>query len=342
MSQARNTLRLETLLALSLSERWSSGEDNPSLANSESNNLPFPLDGLSTSDKRAIRRLLRGYQSLSSDDQSRWRANRVNRIRAISPERNRRFDRGIHTSQIIEALTDEPPIIQSIIVRSLPSLHRAEIASALNLNVPDTSPDGSHEGSPQPTILDVVRQGFLERFVSADALNDAVAFDLLSTIELARLIRLLGARETAIACQGIAAVEAVTAFLKRFSAEDTHAIVSNFSVVKTVDSERLEFAEQVVRRAINTGSDVGAAMLDRAGLSLLAIVLDTRGPLRRRHIVQKLSIQAAGEVGELMDQAICTDAMAQRLVEEVESLALKLHRGASADEQERRDTLSLQ
>ena len=117
---------------------------------------------------------------------------------------------------------------------------------------------------------------------------------------------------------------------------------SNFSVVQTVDPERRQFIEQLVRRAITAGSDAAAAMLDRVGLSLLAIVLDTRGPLRRRYIVQKLSIQAAGEVGELMGQAACDPQMVRRLVEEVESLAAKLHRPPAELKEDRRGTPCLQ
>jgi hypothetical protein len=339
VSPAFDTLRLETLLALSLSERWPSG--NGSATAETDSDLPVPLNTLKTSDQRAIRILLRAYRKLTPPDQDEWRANRLTRIRTVSRERNRRFDRSIHTSQIVEALSDEPKLIQTIITRTLPASHRNRVAAALNLEIPDATSDHLLDHSSRPPIVNIVCQGFFERFVDADNLKDAVAFDLLSTIELARLIRVLGARETAIACQGIAAVEAVTAFLKRFSAEDTHAIVSNFSVVKTVDPERLQIAEQLVQRAINAGSGAAAAMLDRVGLSLLAIVLETRGPLRRRHIVQKLSIQAAGEVGELMGQAVCDAQMILRLVEEVEALAVKLHHATSELGEERRGIPSL-
>ena len=84
-------------------------------------------------------------------------------------------------------------------------------------------------------------------------------------------------------------------------------------------------------------------MLDRLGLSLLAIVLETRGPLRRRHIVQKLSIQAARELGQLMSDtaALCNQLMAQRVIEEAESLAANLRHLPAGRSEERRGALAL-
>ena len=364
MPLAYDPVRIETLLALSLSGRWSPRHELPSepdtqeesevvdeavpvderVANADSNgDLPAPLQGLTGSDRRAVKLLLQSYEKLSSEDQLRWLAHRMARVRSVSRERNRRFDKDIHTSQIVEALRDEPPLIQSIIASSLPSSHKEAVAEALGLELSDLLPESSLDHAAESKIVDVVRQGFLERFVATDTLKNATPFDLLSVVELARLIRFLGVRETAIACQGITAVEAVTAFLKRFSAEDAHAIVSHISALKTVDQNRIEFAEQLVRRAINAGSNAAAAMLDRVGLALLAIVLETRGQLRRRHIAQKLSIQAARELGQLMSETgtVCDAGMARRVLEEAESLAVRLHHLPSECHEERRGMLSL-
>ena len=69
-------------------------------------------------------------------------------------------------------------------------------------------------------------------------------------------------------------------------------------------------------------------MLDRVGLALLAIVLDTCGPLRRRHTTQKLPLAAARELEELLNgsRTYCDHEMAHRIVAEAQSLADNLHR----------------
>ena len=291
--------------------------------------LPFVLRGLSPPDRDAAEALLRRFEKLSPADQSRWLASRLGRIRASTPEKNRRFEKDIHPSQIADALRHEPPRIQSLIVGLLPSSQAEPVAEALGLSL--GSEVNSSPSMHQPTVTklaDFVRRAFFAQFVSTTALNSPTPLDLLSGVELARLIRLLGVRETAIACKGIAAVETVTAFLKRFSAEDAHAIVFHLAALKAVKPERIVFAETVARKAINEESEVASTMLDRVGLALLAIVLDTCGTLRRRHTAQKLPLAAARELEELLNgsRTYCDHEMAHRIVAEAQSLADNLHR----------------
>ncbi len=211
---------------------------------------------------------------LSPDDQSRWLASRLGRIRASTPEKDRRFEKDIHPSQISDALRHEPhahtiPDHRYAACRHKPNRWRRRSGYRLGNEV------NSSPSLHQPTVTklaDFVRRAFFAQFVSTTALNNPTPLDLLSGVELARLIRLLGVRETAIACKGIAAVETVTAFLKRFSAEDAHAIVFHLAALKTVKPERIAFAETVARKAISQDSEVASTMLDRVGLALLAIV----------------------------------------------------------------------
>jgi hypothetical protein len=348
---ANDTVRIETLLALSLSTRWPVREvqatDDPveKPTNAKTNDeLSAPLQDLDSSGRRVVKALMQSYEKLSPEDQTLWLTHRLARIRANTQERNRRFDKDIHSSQIIRALRDEPPTVRSIVTRSLPPPYSDIVAQALDLESENAPSDGSDQQHIEPTIADVVRQGFFGRFVATDGLKDVTPLDLLSVVELARLIRLLGVRETAIACQNIPAVETVTAFLKRFSAEDAHAIVSHLSVTKTVDADRIELADLLLRQAISHASDDAAAMLDRVGLTLLAIVLEKRNPLHRRHIVQKLSIQAAEELGQLMSTLpeICDASLKHQVVEEAELLAIKLHHLPAETGEERRGAISLQ
>jgi len=290
--------------------------------------LPLVLQGLSTSDREAAEVLLRRFARLSPADQTRWLASPLGRIRASAPEKNRRFEKDIHPSQIIDALGHESPRIQSLIVDLLPSSQAEPVAKGLGLSL--AAEASSSSSTPQPSVTkfaDFVFRAFFAQFVSTTSLNKPTPLDLLSVVELARLIRLLGVRETAIACKGIAAVETVTAFLKRFSAEDAHAIVFHLAALKAIKPERIAFAETVARKALNEEADVASTMLDRVGLALLAIVLDTCGPLRRRHTAQKLPLAAARELEELLNGGpTCDHEMAHRIVAEAQSLADNLHR----------------
>ena len=311
MLENSNQVRIETLMALALSKRWPRPE-LPEAEESDSD-LTRVLAELSAPDRRAVLDLTRRFQKLSPAAQNRWLASRVGRIRASSPERERRFKEDIHRSQIVEAFRDEPERIQTLIAVSL-----------------DTTP--------APTkIGEVARRAFFAQFVPTSALQRHTALDLLSGVELARLIRLFGVRETAIACKGVAAVETVTAFLKRFSAEDAHAILFHLSSLTAVEPERIVFAETVVRNAIDAGV-IEASTLDRVGLTLLAMVLVESDELRRRHTAQKLPLAASRQLNELLQSGLpeCDPKTAQHIIAEAHSLAATLHHQPIEASEERR------
>jgi hypothetical protein len=352
MPNTYDTVRVETLLALALSRQWPKAsppvEPPPEIeaqeieADSEpfregefEEGLPDPLLNLGTTDRLATAALLRRYQELKDEDRARWLVHQIRRIRAATPERNQRFEKDIHTSQIIELLRKEPPRVQSLIAGFLASPQREVVADALGIVAQLESGDGGNLA--RQRLAELARRAFFSQFVPRSDLQNPNALDLLSGVELARLIRLLGVRETAIACQGIAAVETVTAFLKRFSAEDAHAIVSHLAVLKDIEPQRIDFAEALARRAISEHSDLTSAMLDRIGLALLAIVLDSYGNARRRHIAQKLPLEAARELDDLLTDGPYWDReMARRIVEETESLAANLHHLPAETREERR------
>jgi hypothetical protein len=324
MSTNSDQIRIETLIALALSKRWPGSEPE------SDGDLSRLLAELSVPDRKAAMDLTQRLEKLSPAEQNRWLASRVGRIRAGSPERERRFEEDIHPSQIIEALRTETPLIQSLIVGVLP-LHRDTVAEALGV-----LPRASSQSS-ATKVADVVRRAFFARFIPAAALSGHTSLDLLSGVELARLIRLLGVRETAIACKGVTAVEAVTAFLKRFSAEDAHAIRFHLASLKTLDPERIVFAETVVRNAIDDGS-IDSATLDRVGLTLLAMVLAEADELRRRHTAQKLPLAASRQLDELLSGGLpqCDPAIARHIIRETHSLAATLHHQPAEIVEERR------
>lgn len=348
MSTNSQQIRIETLIALALSRRWprndpgvgpvqdreessnerTAGEEN----DPELSDLSRLLAELSASDRKVALDLTRRFERLSPVAQSRWLASRVGRIRAGSPERNRRFREDIHPSQIVDALRNEPPLIQSLIVGMLGPAQRVTVAE--ELGVSPEMPTGPPRSTP---IVDVVRRAFFAQFIPTAVLNEHTALDLLSGVELARLIRLLGVRETAIACKGITAVEAVTAFLKRFSAEDAHAIRFHLASLTALEQERIDFAERVVSSAIDVGS-IGASTLDRVGLTLLAMVLAEADGLRRRHTAQKLPLAAARQLDEILKTSLLSSDLGtvRHIVAETYSLAATLrHQPVDASEDRR-------
>jgi hypothetical protein len=338
MSQTHDTVRLETLLALALSDRWPQvrpdDDPNAEVDNSEgkpeeivdegTRELPAVLMGLSATDRLATEALLRRFLKLPRKDQARWLDHKLGRITAATPERNRRFERDVHSSQIVEALQDESVRMQSLIASSLPSPQREQVADTIGISLPDVPFDVN---SPVGKMALIAREAVLAEFVNTSSIENPSALDLLSCVELARLIRFLGVRETAIACRGIGAVETVTAFLKRFSAEDAHAIVSHLAAQKTIATERIDFAERLAREAIGDDADVASTMLDRIGLALLAIVLRRYETPRLRHITQKLPAEAARQLNDLLATEMeCDEQLAREIERDTQSLATNLHR----------------
>src|SRR5262249_44580819 len=94
----------------------------------------------------------------------------------------------------------------------------------------------------QDTAVAVVRRRFLSRFVTLHSLDTVTHLDLLSGRALAQLVRLLGVRETAVACRSVEAVETISSFLRRFAAEDACAIATHMAALTEVTPQRLGFA----------------------------------------------------------------------------------------------------
>lgn len=304
------------------------------------------LSGIGASGRLAVERRAEWFARLAPEKQHGWLAHMLGRARAR--ERLAQLDEHVHPSHVVEALMQEPPHIQTLIIRHLPPALAVQTAKALGVALPapdDSRPnmqatgdDGSspgsfrveqsrvttaeavaHEGhaaadggvsslaeaTPAPEVISVVRRAFLSHFVSAGELTRPTPLDLLPGIELARLIRLLGVRETALACRGIAAKEAVASFLRRFAAEDARAIATHIATLTSVEPQRIAFAEEIVREAIGGETEPGT-MLDRAGLHLLAIALAGRDESQLRYTAQKLPLETARWLRETVEKTAAT------------------------------------
>jgi hypothetical protein len=272
------------------------------------------LSPLPTHDREALERRRSWYANLSADKQAKWLGRTLRRARpdAQTPQ----LGEHIHPSHIIEALLDEPPRIQIQILRQLPARLADACASALQLknvrhptHAPSPSPDtdgrdrrlSSKDEQPDNEIVAFVRRRFLCRFVNISQLPNPTHLDSLSGAELARLIRLSGVREAAIACRGVAQVENIALLWRRFPAEDARAFAAHMATLADVEPARVSFAEELVGEALRENSNP-TDMLDHTGMLLVALVMHGGDAKRLLHLAQKLPLSAALWLREVGDQ----------------------------------------
>jgi hypothetical protein len=315
---------VDLLLALSLAFGAGEGAEDADVAASRRSLFA----ALEPSARQAVERRAEWHARLPPPKQGDWLAFVLGRARADG--RLARLDEHIHPSHVAAALRAEPPRVRALVASHLPFALAPAVAAESGVGGAGAGGD-----EPAPEVVEVVRREFLSRFVSAAELPAQTPLELLSGAELARLVRMLGVRETAVACRGIEAVEAVASFLRRFAPEDARAVAAHMRSLSEVDARRVAFAEQVVREAL-LGEDDPRAMLDRTGLRLLAVAL--AGPddrLRLRYTAQKLPVEAARWLEESA-RAVAAQADAQgpparellrSIARDTEALAAGLQRG---------------
>lgn len=359
MATPASSQRIDVLLALALAFDESGA---PFAANDKSEtkgtsakdaSVQDVLSALDKKEQQAVEQRRMWYAKLNREKQGQWLAHTLGSVRAQPSH----LDEHVHPSHIIEALLDEPPRVQALVLRNLPRVLAATCAAALQAtrwsdareqrspaSLANTSASAAssaaqnkimhkrratdHVNEPAPEIITLVRRTFLSHFIAAGELHKPDDLDLLSGIELARLVRLLGVRETAVACRGIERMEDVAAFLRRFSAEDAHAIASHISRLTEVESSRVAFAHQLVHEALNLDAEP-EAMLDRLGLRLLAIALIHRESLTVAYLSQKIPVLASRALAEMMRECSGNRYASQvvRLIaKEAETVAQNLRR----------------
>lgn len=302
---------------------------------SESNPLDL-LSEMQITDRRLVENRAAWLLALDEQEQTEWALRTLARARHTSSEESARVNENIHPSHIIEALRREPVRIQMLLLRHLPDSLRKPAGDALGIAkdyyATAIEKFGNH---PVAKIETVAVRAFLSNFVSAEQVIDPTPLDHLSGIELARLARLIGARETALACRSIAAVETLSSFLRRFPAEDSHAIAAFISALTNVEPERVSRAAAIVRSAMDAGAEP-AVMLDRIGISMIACALRNRSKEARLFIMQKLPLEAARELEIMIDDgAAYEEGESLFASEEIEALAASLRSQTSAEYSER-------
>lgn len=249
------------------------------------------LSTLDEETRQAVRRRGEWLDRLTPEKRRGWLRHTLARarpaLRVAQP-----LDEHLHHSHITEALRGEPLRVRRLVVAHLPRTVASACARALGMS-DEEARAGTEREEPAPEVVAVVRRVFLSHFITLADLERPTPVDFFSGAELARLVRLLGVRETALACRGIPAVEAVAAFLKRFTPEDARAIAAHIRTLTNVEPWRVANAGQHVQEALRAEPEPGA-MLDRTGLRLLATALS--GRTRRaslRYAAQKLPLEAA-------------------------------------------------
>lgn len=294
------------------------------------------LSTLDEETRHAVRRRGEWLDRLTPDKRRDWMRHTLARARPATRGAPP-LDEHLHHSHVTEALRGEPERVRRLVVTHLPPALAAACTSALGMSSEDVEREDA--AGPSPEVVAVVRRIFLSHFITLADVERPTPLDFFSGAELARLVRLLGVRETALACRGIPAVEAVAAFLNRFAPEDASALALHLKSMTNVEPWRVALAGQHVQEALRAEPEP-AAMLDRTGLRMLATSL--AGRARRaslRYAAQKLPVEAArwlrlmaatGSTPETNADASDDAAESRRLItREVEEVAAGLRRRPS-------------
>ncbi|HEV2763886.1 MAG TPA: hypothetical protein VGV38_12970 [Pyrinomonadaceae bacterium] len=306
MSSNINSERIDTLFALALAFGADGGDappDGSGAAVDDARALEL-FASLGASERLALERRAAWHARLPEGKRREWLAYVLGGARARGA--SAQLDEHVHPSHVVEVLRDEPAYIRRLVLAHLPHALASRVEEAFG----ERGRAGREKGrrrtrsgslveespavvsTPAPEVVSVVRRAFLTHFTSRAELARVTPLEILSGVELARLVHLLGVRETALACRAIQAVEAVASFLRRFGPEDARAIALHISTLTEVDPRRVAFADGIVHEAFSAEPEP-AAMLNRAGLQLLALTLSARDESHARYVAQKLPVEVA-------------------------------------------------
>lgn len=325
--------RLEIFLALALKSGAKKSisaelveETTEELISEQSSDEDFSaiFNYLSDKESDKFKRLQANYQNKSDTEKAEWETAILKKIGMDE----QLIDETVHWSCVNEALQKEIPAVQKIVFDFLPSEHR----KAIN---PSSGKNKENNRTSNRNALDrTIRRAFAKHFIALRDLPKLTAFDRISGAELARLIRLTGIREVAIACLQIEAVELVAAFLRRFSAEDTQAIAAQLNTLPKMSDERLDFAQNLVQTMIEIEPEP-SAMLDLLGVHLVAAALCQSSGERIAYTNQKLPLEVSAQLPELIAEQ-CRETPKNLQIEigaEIEQTAQTIYRASGGRKQ---------
>ena len=156
-------------------------------------------------------------------------------------------------------------------------------------------------------------------------MNDQTEFDRLGSAQLARLVRLAGLHEVALACMRIEAVESVTGFLRHFAEDDARAIATQINGLSRVSNERSSFAEEIVEKAMEI-EPKPSAMLHLLGLWLVGTFLQGKDELNVEYAVQRFPFAISGKLTDIIEEQgqKAADKLRKKICEEIENLAASI------------------
>lgn len=288
---SRKKLEVFLLLALNRRTLLNSDENGENIETDEFSEKIFSALSaqMSAPEAENFERMRRDYEKKSEAEKENWR----NRVETAIGADESFLDQNIHRSHIDAALRNETAAVGKVLAAGMPPEYQNRSTDKPKNTGDETTRNHRH-------LEKSVRETFARQFVARQNLPAPTAFDNLSGARLARLIRLAGIREVALACVRISAVESVASFLRRFSAEDARAIAAQLNALPKTSGERLSFAENLVQIALEQESKP-SAMLDLLGFRLIGISLCAGTPERVRYTEQKLPLEVEPKLSDVID-----------------------------------------
>ncbi len=254
---------------------------------------------------------------LTTENQEIWRENRVDRVRRRG--RAILLDGNINPTHLAENLTNEPKHIQNLILQNLPKDLSVRIAFYLKLGLENEaiSPNQQRdEKQINPTIIALLKQKFLENFVSYEDIYEPAVIDKFSVVELENFILQLGLREVAIACRGINSKETLAAFLNRFDEDDVRDIAIFLTELQKIRPFWVAQADELVRKTWNKNLPP-KKVLKIVGLRLLSMAFSKSEQNAINYNKQKLSIQEARQWQKMVSrnqEILLTENTEERII----------------------------
>ena len=241
---------------------------------------------LSGEDLEILQTRAQLFDSLPVKEQKIWQAGWLDKIRRRG--KPTRLDEQINPSQITEILRSETKAVQELILRHLPISLGTQVTSELGLKSGSFNLSKAGHQPINDKIVALVRQKFLSHFVALEDIYEPTAADKLSILELAKFIRQLGVRETAIACRGISSKESLAVFLGGFNESNAKEIAEYITELEKIKPFWVAEADKLVGRTLESDFQPDD-LLQILGLQLLASGFVRREATAQKYTAQKMS-----------------------------------------------------
>ena len=318
MKRISQTENLDVLLTLALAFENMLVESNPKTVVQ----LAKTSFGALSPDKlSALQARAAFVDKLPNEQRNLWREICLEKL--LRRGKSIRLDENINPVHIVSNLSREPPAIQKIILRNLPTDLSQRIAQYLEIKF---EPEIEKSEPINPEIADLIRAEFLSNFVSPEDLYEPSELDSLSVAELAKFIHHLGLREVAIASRGISSKETLAAFLNGFATDDTREIVRYLTELENIKSFWVAQADEMVRNNWEQEANPEKT-LQKIGFKLLAIAFVERDETARKYTIQKFSTkdsQAWRKILRATEKEVLTDDETKLQMEKRRKIVEKL------------------